>query len=63
MYGQLNYSFTKKLDLIGGLRYDYENKKLNVQGEYQKMAKLLLLRIPDTSAKLSILMLFHQSSV
>lgn len=35
LYGQVNYLLTPKLSLIAGLRYDYENKKLNVRGEYQ----------------------------
>jgi iron complex outermembrane receptor protein len=34
-YGQLTYSVTDKLDIIGGLRYDYEYDKLNVLGQYQ----------------------------
>ncbi|HEY1871459.1 MAG TPA: TonB-dependent receptor, partial [Chitinophagaceae bacterium] len=51
-YGQLSYSITKKLDLIGGLRYDYENKKLEVEGEYQKDGEPSFVTQPDTSAKL-----------
>ena len=50
VYGQLNYSITKKLDLIGGLRYDYENKKLDVQGEYAKDGEASFVTLPDTSA-------------
>ncbi|MEI9945989.1 MAG: TonB-dependent receptor [Chitinophagaceae bacterium] len=35
-YGQISYSITKDLELTAGLRYDYEHKKQNVLGEYQK---------------------------
>lgn len=51
-FGQATYSITKKLDLIAGLRYDYEKKKLSVLGEYQKdpdPTPIFETR-PDTSA-------------
>jgi len=35
VYGQLNYALTKQLELIAGLRYDYEHKKQQVHGAYQ----------------------------
>lgn len=50
-YGQVNYSITKKLELIAGLRYDYENKKLAVRGEYEKEGVGNFVTLPDTSAK------------
>lgn len=50
-YGQLTYSITKKLDVVGGLRYDYENRKLNVEGAYQKDGEASFVTLPDTSAK------------
>ena len=50
-YGQINYSITKKLELIAGLRYDYENKKLAVRGEYEKEGVGNFVTLPDTSAK------------
>lgn len=49
-YGQTNYSISKKLELITGLRYDYENKKLNVEGEYQKDGGSAFITQPDTAA-------------
>jgi iron complex outermembrane recepter protein len=52
LYGQLSYSITKKLDVIGGLRYDYENRKLDVEGEYAKDGETPFVTLPDTSAKL-----------
>jgi iron complex outermembrane receptor protein len=52
-YGELTYSVTKKLNLIGGLRYDYENRKLNVEGEYAKDGDATLITLPDTSATLN----------
>ena len=35
VYGQGTYSVTDRLDVIAGLRYDYEYDKLNVLGQYQ----------------------------
>jgi len=35
VYGQAVYAFTPKWDLTLGLRYDYENRKQDVLGEYQ----------------------------
>jgi len=49
-YGQVSYLLTKKLSLIAGLRYDYENKKLNVQGEYAKDGGPSFITVPDTVA-------------
>ena len=49
-YGQTTYSVFPKLDLIAGLRYDYENKKLDVMGEYQKDGEQSMVTQPDTSA-------------
>ena len=40
----------KKLSLIAGLRYDYENKNLSVLGEYQKDGEASFVTRPDTSA-------------
>ncbi len=50
LYGQLNYALTKKLSLTAGLRYDYENKKSNVKGEYQKDGTDAFVITPDTAA-------------
>jgi iron complex outermembrane receptor protein len=50
LYGQINYQLTQKLSLIGGLRYDYENKKLAVKGEYQQDGDAAFVTTPDTSA-------------
>lgn len=52
-YGQLTYSITKKLDLVGGLRYDNENRKLDVEGEYAKDGEATFVTLPDTSASLN----------
>ena len=49
LYGQINYLITKKLSVIAGLRYDYENKKLMVQGEYQKDGQDAFVTVADTS--------------
>jgi iron complex outermembrane receptor protein len=52
LYGQLTYRISDKLDLTGGLRYDYEKRKQQVLGEYQpdsEPAPIFAYR-PDTSA-------------
>lgn len=51
-YGQLSYAVSKKLEIIAGLRYDYENKKSDVLGEYQKDGEDAFKIRPDTSAAL-----------
>jgi len=51
VYGQLNYAVSKKVELIGGLRYDHESKKLSVLGEYEKEGVGSFVTLPDTSAK------------
>ncbi|TAH01441.1 MAG: TonB-dependent receptor [Sphingobacteriales bacterium] len=48
-YGQLNWSLTEKLELIGGLRFDYEQRKLTVSGEYEKAGNSFPTQ-EDTSA-------------
>jgi iron complex outermembrane receptor protein len=48
-FGQTTYSLSKKLDLISGLRYDFERKKLSVKGEYEASNALFTTR-PDTAA-------------
>jgi iron complex outermembrane recepter protein len=35
-FGQGTYAINDRLDIIAGLRYDYEKKKYDVLGEYQK---------------------------
>ncbi|MEP7108110.1 MAG: TonB-dependent receptor [Ferruginibacter sp.] len=50
VYGQINYMLTSKLSLIAGMRYDYENKRLNVNGEYQKDGQDAFVTRDDTSA-------------
>ncbi|HVG16935.1 MAG TPA: TonB-dependent receptor [Chitinophagaceae bacterium] len=35
-FGQLTYPLNDKWSVTGGLRYDYEQRKLNVLGEYQQ---------------------------
>lgn len=34
VYGQVNYALTQQLELIAGLRYDYEHRKQQVLGSY-----------------------------
>ncbi|MDQ2751716.1 MAG: TonB-dependent receptor, partial [Bacteroidota bacterium] len=49
VYGQLQYAITPKLKVVGGIRYDYEHRKLSVESEYQK-GTFNLNTLPDTSA-------------
>jgi iron complex outermembrane recepter protein len=55
VYGQGTYSITRKLDLIAGVRFDTERKKLDVLGEYQKDPdpNPIFETQPDTSARTS----------
>jgi iron complex outermembrane receptor protein len=51
-FGQVTYAINDKLDVIAGMRYDYEKKKYNILGEYQKDPdpNPLFETRPDTSA-------------
>jgi iron complex outermembrane receptor protein len=51
-YGQVSYSVTKKLQLIAGLRYDYEHRYLDVTEQYQPDGQTAITTTPDTSAAL-----------
>jgi iron complex outermembrane receptor protein len=53
LYGQVDYTLTKKLSVVGGLRYDYENKYLNVEGEYQTETGDIFVTTPDTSSTIN----------
>ena len=50
LFGQINYSVTKKISLFAGLRYDYETKNLKVKGEYQKDNEDPFVTTPDTAS-------------
>ncbi len=50
LYGQADYMLTKKISLVAGLRYDYENKYLNVKGEYKTETGDIFVTRPDTSS-------------
>ena len=51
-FGQATYTIAKQFDIIAGLRFDYEKKKLSVLGEYQKDPDPtpVFQTQPDTSA-------------
>lgn len=51
-YGQVNYAINKTVEIIAGLRFDYENKKLDVLGEYQPDGQDAFVIQPDTAASL-----------
>lgn len=50
-FGQGTYSITPKLDVIVGLRYDYEHVKQNILGEFQIDGQASMVTQPDTSGK------------
>jgi iron complex outermembrane receptor protein len=47
-FGQLQYRFNSHWALTGGLRYDYENRRLSVSGSYQKEPDPPFTTLPDT---------------
>ena len=49
-YGQATYRIAPMLNLTAGARYDYEEKKQTVRGEYEKAPDPAFVIIPDTSA-------------
>ena len=55
VFGQATYSFSDKLDLKAGLRYDYQRSKASVLGEYQPDASPVPVfqTQPDTSGTAS----------
>ncbi|HWK06364.1 MAG TPA: TonB-dependent receptor [Puia sp.] len=57
-YGQASYAVSKKLELTGGIRYDYEQQNENVLGELQQDGQASMVTTPDTSGKTS----FHSFS-
>jgi len=54
-FGQVTYAATDKLDITGGLRFDYERKKQSVLGEYQHDPNPdpIFETRPDTTASVS----------
>ncbi len=54
VYGQATYAITHRLDVIAGLRFDYEKKKYSVLGEFQADPDPNpFVTLPDTSADAS----------
>ncbi|MGO1671840.1 MAG: TonB-dependent receptor [Sphingobacterium sp.] len=52
-YAHVTYALTERLKLTGGLRYDYDEKKLNIHDEYEKEPNPVQVfpeRIVNTSA-------------
>ena len=52
-FGQLGYAITPQLLATIGLRYDYEHKKLNVQGEFLMDGADAVITQKDTAGKAS----------
>jgi len=50
LYGQISYLLSQKLTITGGLRFDYENKKLDALGEYQPDGQGAVVTRSDTAA-------------
>ena len=55
LYGQSEYAIAKKINIIFGVRYDYQHSKEDVLGEYQPDASPVPVfeTQPDTSANVS----------
>lgn len=51
-FGQVNYRLAHGLELIAGVRYDYEHRYLNVEGLYQPDGAPAMVSTPDTAAAL-----------
>lgn len=51
VYGQIQYDLSKKIAVVAGARYDYENKRMSVRGEYQKDGTDAFVTVPDTAGK------------
>ncbi len=54
-FGQVTYLILPKLNIIAGIRYDYEEKKYTVMGEYASDSDPgnLIVTVPDTIGKAS----------
>lgn len=52
-FGQLAYPLIKGLDLIAGLRWDNENRKMTISGEYQKAPNIVFPTQQDSSGQAS----------
>ena len=53
LFGQGNYPLTSNLDLIAGIRYDYEHQKQSVKGEFLPNGGNAIVTQADTSASAS----------
>lgn len=50
-YGQISYAVNTKMEITGGVRFDYEKKKYSVLGEFQMDPDpSLIVTLPDTNA-------------
>ena len=50
VFGQFTYKIAEKLSVVAGLRYDFENRKLAISGEYYKAPGPAFPTMADTSA-------------
>lgn len=50
LFGQATYSLTEQLDVVGGLRYDFEHKTQSTKGEFQVLPGPPFTTVADTSA-------------
>lgn len=58
VFGQGTYAIDSKLDLIAGIRYDYERKKQHIEGQFQPDGASPMVTRSDTSSTAS----FHAFS-
>lgn len=50
LYGQVTHAIASRVNLIAGIRYDYEKKKYEILGEYEKAPDPAFVITPDTTA-------------
>ncbi len=53
VYGQGNYRINPQLELILGMRYDYQHNKLSILGEFQPDGQPAMTTQPDTASAVS----------
>ncbi len=51
LFGQVTYGLSENLDVIGGLRYDFEHKSQSAMSEFQIEPTAPFTTLPDTTAE------------
>lgn len=53
LFGQATYTLNPQLELVAGLRYDYERQKQKIKGEFLPDGGTIMVTQPDTSSSAS----------